>query len=248
MNNCVEVKAVSKSYGTKKVLENISMVAQKGQIIGLLGPSGAGKTTLVNCIIGMVALNKGEIRIFDEKMPNLSLMKRIGFMAQSDALYLELCGIDNVVFFARLNGMKKKAAFAEAEEIMKLVGLYEDRNVRVLNYSGGMKRRLSLAVALMNNPELLILDEPTVGIDPVLRQVFWEEFNRRKEQGVAIILTTHVMDEAEKCDTLGLISDGRFIAYDSPVNIRISEGTSTIEEAFIQLSNKTRNERMKINE
>ena len=234
--DCITVTNLTKYYGKQLVLKDVSMTVAQGEIVCLLGPSGSGKTTLVNAVIGMTDITNGDVNILGEHMPNLSMMKNIGFMAQSDALYLDLSGLDNVVFFARLNGMKKKDALKEAGEILSLVNLYEDRHKKVLNYSGGMKRRLSLAIALMNQPKLLILDEPTVGIDPVLRQVFWDEFKRRREQGTAILLTTHVMDEADKSDRIGLISGGRFIAFGKPDTIVKEAGCTSIEETFIKLS------------
>jgi len=175
-------------------------------------------------------------------MPKLDITINMGYMAQSDALYEDLSGIDNVIFFGSIFGMKGKALKERAKEVLSLVDLEKDSNKLVKNYSGGMKRRLSLAIALVHSPKLLILDEPTVGIDPVLRQKFWDEFNRIKANGGTIILTTHVMDEAYKCDKLALIRGGKIIAEGSVNEIIESSRSKDIEEAFLFYSSEEVNE------
>ncbi|MBN2222791.1 MAG: ABC transporter ATP-binding protein, partial [Vallitaleaceae bacterium] len=167
---------------------------------------------------------------------HLAVMREIGYMSQEDALYQDLSGIDNLVFYSQLNGFSRKKSIEEAKKSLELVSLLPDKDKKVLYYSGGMKRRLSLAIALMNHPKLLVLDEPTVGIDPVLRQVFWQEFKRRKEAVTSILVTTHVMDEAEKCDKLAMIREGQIIAFDHPDKIKELSGKATLEEAFVHLS------------
>ena len=171
-------------------------------------------------------------------MPSLKVVSEFGYMAQSDALYDDLSGLDNVIFFASIFGMKGKYAKQRAKEVLELVELDKDANKLVKNYSGGMKRRLSLAIALVHSPKLLILDEPTVGIDPVLRKKFWDEFKRIQAKGCTIILTTHVMDEAYKCDNLVLIREGKIIAKGSVDEIIQSSGTKDIEEAFLFYSSE----------
>lgn len=232
----IQVKNVSKSYGEQKVLKGVSLDVEQGQIVGLLGPSGSGKTTLVNAIIGMIKKEGGSIHVLDHLIPNLKVMKEIGYMSQEDALYQDLSGLDNLIFFSQLNGVSKKKSLDSALESLRLVSLLPDKDKKVYQYSGGMKRRLSLAIALMNHPKLLVLDEPTVGIDPVLRQVFWQEFDRRKAAGTSILVTTHVMDEAEKCDKLAMIREGEIIAFEHPEKIKSMTGKQSLEEAFIELS------------
>lgn len=235
MSNNVAVKVcnLDVEYDKVKILNNINLNIKEGEIIGLLGPSGSGKTTLVKTIIGMKGFVKGEVIVLDEKMPTLKVVNDIGYMAQSDALYDDLTGIDNVLFFAELYGIKGKIAKQRAMEVLELVDLQKHAKRPVKNYSGGMKRRLSLAIALVHSPKLLILDEPTVGIDPILRKKFWDEFNRIKDSGGTIIVTTHVMDEAYKCNKLALIRNGKIIAEGSPNEIINASGGQTIEDAFL---------------
>lgn len=234
----VKISEVNVKYDKVTILNNISLDIKEGQIIGLLGPSGSGKTTLVKAIIGMKEVSKGNIKVFGETIPSLSVVKNLGYMAQSDALYDDLSAMENVLFFGALYGIKGKIARNKVMEILALVNLEKDADKTVKNFSGGMKRRLSLAIALFHNPKLLILDEPTVGIDPLLRKKFWDEFNIIKNNGGTIILTTHVMDEAYKCDTLALIRNGQIIAKGSPDELIAASETKTIEEAFLYYSSK----------
>jgi ABC-2 type transport system ATP-binding protein len=233
MNSVIHVSDVSKNYGSQQVLENISLNVEKNEIYGLLGPSGAGKTTLVKMIAGIETPTKGSIKVLNTLMPNLHNMTRIGFMAQSDALYVELSGKENLEFFASIYGLKGQKQKERIEHAASLVNLTEFLKKPVHHYSGGMKRRLSLAAALLHEPEILILDEPTVGIDPVLRQSIWNELYKLSDAGTTILVTTHVMDEAEKCGQLGMLRDGRLIASGSPQQLKESTASATIEDAFL---------------
>lgn len=229
----ISVQSVSKSFGKQSVLRDINLTIQQGEIFGLLGPSGSGKTTLVKTLIGLDTPDNGSVTVLDNKMPNLKVMESIGYMAQADALYQELTGMENLDFFATLYGLKGKKKKEQIEASASLVNLTNDLNKPVSKFSGGMKRRLSICIALLNEPELLILDEPTVGIDPVLRKNIWNTFEQLKEKGTSIIVTTHVMDEAEKCDRLGMIRGGQLIAVDTPQNLKETSHASTMEEAFL---------------
>lgn len=231
--NVIKVENFKQQFGKFVVLENINLEVKRGEIIGLLGPSGSGKTTLVKAIVGMNEPTEGSVTVLQTKMPSLAAVSRIGYMAQSDALYEDLNAYDNILFFASLYGMKGKAAKKRADEVLELVLLKKDGKKLIKNFSGGMKRRLSLAIALVHNPEILILDEPTVGIDPVLRVEFWKEFERVRQTGVTIIITTHVMDEAEHCDRLALIRNGGIIAIGTPAELKKNSGESTVEGAFL---------------
>ncbi|MDP4153063.1 MAG: ABC transporter ATP-binding protein [Bacillota bacterium] len=237
----VSAKNVTVKYDKNVILDNVSIDIKKGGMIGFLGPSGAGKTTLIKAMIGMKEA-AGSVYIDGEAMPSLSVTSQIGYMAQQDALYEDLTGLDNVLFFEALYGLRGKEAKSRAAEVLELVNLSGDAKKRVKYYSGGMRRRLSLAVALAHKPKLLFLDEPTVGIDPVLKKVFWEEFHRLKEEGATIVITTHVMDEAYRCDRLALIRDGGIIADGTPVELMVRAGAQSLEEAFLFYSGEGRKE------
>ncbi|WP_018130429.1 ABC transporter ATP-binding protein [Effusibacillus pohliae] len=235
----VRVNRLEQQFGKRKVLHGVTFDLKKGEIVGLLGPSGSGKTTLVRSIAGIGEYSDGEVTVLGSKMPSLSVISKIGYMAQADALYQDLTGIDNLLFFAKLFGMPRKKRKQRLEYVLNLVQLTEHAKRAVHTYSGGMKRRLSLAIALLHEPEILILDEPTVGVDPVLRKDFWQEFLRLKQKGVAILITTHVMDEVEHCDRLGLVREGRLIAMGTPGELKKQAGASTIEEAFLHFGGAT---------
>lgn len=232
--DCIILNKVNKYFGDKQVLKNVSLRVPYGCIYGLLGPSGCGKTTTVKIMSGISESTSGETYVLGKKMPQLSLMNEIGYMAQSDALYMMLSAADNLEFFAAIYGMKKAQYKKRILEVMELVNLAEDLNKPVAAYSGGMKRRLSLAMAILHNPKVLILDEPTVGIDPLLRQDIWRELNQMSENGVTILVTTHVMDEALKCHQLAMMRRGVLIAEGTPSELQEKIGAASIEEAFIR--------------
>lgn len=229
----VKVENVKKSYSNTVILNNITLEVESSQILGLIGHSGAGKTTLVKVILGMEKVDEGSIEIFDTKIPNLKLLDSIGYMSQSDALYEELTGRENLEFFGKIYGLKKGKLQERIEYTSTLVDLKEHLNKRVSKYSGGMKRRLSLALALLQDPKVLVLDEPTVGIDPKLRYSIWQELKKLKEEGKTIIVTTHVMDEAEKCDKLALINNGKVLAMGSSEKLKEEFKAASIEEIFL---------------
>lgn len=230
---CIVVDRATKAFGKRIVLDQVSLSVKKGEIFGLLGPSGSGKTTLVRLMTGLDVPNEGAVTLLGERMPKLAALSRIGYMAQSDALYGELSAKDNLAFFASLYGLKGEKLATRMREVAALVNLTGDLKKPVALYSGGMKRRLSLAVALMHEPEVLVLDEPTVGIDPVLRKSIWAELDGLRRRGVTIVVTTHVMDEAEKCDRLAMIRDGKNIATGSPGELKTAAGAVTMEDAFV---------------
>ncbi|CAH8770319.1 ABC transporter ATP-binding protein [Paenibacillus dendritiformis] len=234
MRNVITVQQVSKRYGKKVILSDVDMTVAEGEIYGLIGPSGAGKTTLVKLIVGMDSASQGEIEVEGERIPNLGMLQRIGYMAQSDALYPELTGEENLDFFASLFGLSKKKRSERIAYAADLVQLTPHLSKKVMAYSGGMKRRLSLAIALVHDPQVLVLDEPTVGIDPELRLTIWNELYRLKQEGKSILVTTHVMDEAEKCDRLAMMREGRMLTHGSPADLKSRFGIHSLEDIFIK--------------
>ncbi|WP_404455729.1 ABC transporter ATP-binding protein [Virgibacillus necropolis] len=233
MSAFIELNNIQHSYNKEVVLKKVDLTIPRGQLFGLLGPSGSGKTTLVKIMIGLLNPTNGTVTIDDNKMPSLKQMQNIGYMAQSDALYSELTAKENLEFFASIYGIPKKERKERVTEAAKIVNLTDHLKKPLDNYSGGMKRRMSLAVALLHKPSLLILDEPTVGIDPVLRASIWEDLRKLQDQGTTIVITTHVMDEAEKCDNLALLRDGYVIAQGSPTDLRQKSETQSLEDAFL---------------
>jgi ABC-2 type transport system ATP-binding protein len=228
----VSMKNVCKSFDKQPVLNNMTLNIHSGEIVCLLGPSGAGKTTTIRLLIGAIAADSGDIKFGDTVVPNLRLLKNIGFMPQNDAMYDDLSGEDNLKFFAELYGLKTKEMASRIDEALRLVDLMADRKKFVKNYSGGMKKRLSLAAALLHRPDVLLFDEPTVGIDPVLRHSIWERFKEIKKEGKTLIVSTHVMDEVYECDKAALIYNGHLIAYDTVDNLLAQTTTGKVEELF----------------
>lgn len=223
-------------FGAQEVLHGVSLGVDRGEVLGLLGPSGAGKTTFVNVIAGVAEPVSGTVEIFGDKMPSLAVMRRIGYMAQSDALYTDLTAAENLGFFGAIYGLRGEALRQNMTRALATAHLAVEPRKQVRNYSGGMRRRLSLATALMHDPELLILDEPTIGLDPLHRVDIWESFRAMASNGKTLIVTTHVMDEAERCDRLAMIRDGVFIAIGSPLDLKERAGAATLEEAFLHFA------------
>lgn len=239
VNYTIELNDVSKNFGKTAVLQDIQLRITEGQIFGLIGPSGAGKTTVVKLMVGMERANSGTVSVLQKRMPDLNVLQDIGYMAQADSLYNELTGGENLTFFASMYQLKKDEQKKRIAYAADLVGLSSELNKRVAAYSGGMKRRLSLAIALVHNPRVLILDEPTVGIDPELRVSIWNELLRLKsEEAKTIIVTTHVMDEAEKCDCLAMVREGRILASGTPNDLRALYGASNLEDVFLKAGGK----------
>lgn len=230
---CIQTQDVYRKFDKNEVLHGINLTISRSEIFGLLGPSGSGKTTLVKMIAGIDEATSGRIEVLGTPMPKLTMMNRIGYMAQSDAMYTELSAKENLEFFGSLFGLRGEKLRKRMQEVMELVNLTDHLKRSVGTYSGGMKRRLSLAIALMHEPAVLILDEPTVGIDPVLRKSIWDEFDNLSKRGTTILVTTHVMDEADKCHRLGMVRDGRLIAVGTPEALKVETGSATIEEAFL---------------
>ena len=235
MGRLIEIEKLSKSFGEQKVLDKIDFKLESGEIVGLIGPSGSGKSTLIKTMLGMEKADEGEALVLDYKMPKREILSNIGYMAQSDALYEMLTGYENLEFLGKMKGVPSDKLKKEIEYIAEIVDLTNDLKKLVSKYSGGMKRRLSLAIALIGSPELLILDEPTVGIDPSLRKNIWKELFKQRDSGVGILVTTHVMDEAELTDKVGLLLNGDIIDFDTPQQLKVKNNVKTIEEVFLKV-------------
>ncbi|WP_137625400.1 ABC transporter ATP-binding protein [Lactiplantibacillus pingfangensis] len=230
----IDLQHLAKKFGNQTVLKDINLTVNPGEIVGLIGPSGAGKSTVIKVTLGMEVTSGGSAKVFGTVMPNRQLLGRIGYMAQTDALYDTLTGRENLKFYGLMKGIAKADMTREVDYVAKVVDLTADLNKRVSGYSGGMMRRLSLAIALLGKPDLLILDEPTVGIDPALRRQIWAELGRIRDEGRSILITTHVMDEAELCGRVALLLDGKVMAFDAPAALEQQYQVKTIEDVFLK--------------
>ncbi|MGN0483684.1 MAG: ABC transporter ATP-binding protein [Lachnospiraceae bacterium] len=242
-NNSIQVQHIFKSYHKQPVLSDVSLEIKEGEIFGLLGPSGCGKSTTVKIMVGILNADQGETQICGKKMPNFGMMGQIGYMAQAAALYPTLTGYENLKFFGSLYGMKKAHLQQRIQEVAQMVDLQVHLKKEVRYYSGGMKQRLSLAAALLAEPKVLVLDEPTVGIDPVLRQKIWDRLLELKQQGVTIVITTHVMDEVAKCDRFAMMRKGKILISGTADKICQAAKKESIEDAFIYFSSNGEEER-----
>ncbi len=231
----VEVSDLSFSYGSNQVLKGLSLSVMEGEVFGVLGANGSGKTTLMRMLVGLLSRDGGSLAIYGES-PSPQQAGRVGYMPQLNALYQELSVRENVDFFARMYGMSDRASRAQSvEDSIDLVGLTPQIGEPILNLSGGMRQRVSLAISLVHRPSLLLLDEPTVGLDPDLRVAFWEHFRRMADSGTTIMISSHTMDDAAHCDRLAFLRDGKVIALDTPSALRAATGRqdASLEDAFI---------------
>jgi ABC-2 type transport system ATP-binding protein len=229
----VEAVDLHKRFGSLEAVDGIDLALRPGRIYGLLGPNGSGKTTLIRLLTGLAQATSGEARILGERMPSRKALASIGYMPQSEAIYPDLSVGENLGFFARLEGHADKASI---DEVLDLVELRGRRGTPVLELSGGMRRRLSLACTLVHRPKVLFLDEPTVGVDPALRVQFWTHFRRLAANGTTILVASHVMDEADRCDELLFVRSGKVIGRGTGAALRAKAGQENLESAFLVLS------------
>lgn len=237
-NSAISIAGLEFAYGNRPVLKGIDLDIPKGTAFGVLGANGAGKTTLVRLLIGRLKASKGSALIFGQE-PGPELADSVGYMPQLNALYEALSVRENLDFFARMLGLSNGDQRAAAvDRAMDLVGLSDRADSVMSELSGGMRQRVSLGASLVHEPDLLLLDEPTVGLDPELRATFWQHFKDMTDSGTTIVISSHTMDDAAHCDTLGFMRDGVFIATGTPDELRRSTGEpdSTLEDAFLYLS------------
>jgi ABC-2 type transport system ATP-binding protein len=231
----VDAERVSFAYGKSKAVDGLSLQIPRSLSFGLLGPNGAGKTTLIRLMAGLLKPHSGRLNILGQS-PSRATAHLLGYMPQLSSLYSELSVAQNIGFFATVGGLKGgQARVSRVDEVIKLVELWDKRNETVYNLSGGMKQRVSLACAIVHDPPVLLLDEPTVGLDPELRCVFWDYFHGLTKQGRTLIISSHTMDDAAHCNQLAFIREGKVIAMGTPIELRQATGKvdASLEDAFL---------------
>jgi ABC-2 type transport system ATP-binding protein len=231
MDNAVSVTDLVVDRGSRRVLDGISFTVPPGQVTGLLGASGSGKTTLMRALVGVQKVRSGTVTVLGEPAGSAALRARVGYVTQAPSVYADLSVRENARYFAALQGVDA----ATADRAVADVGLADAAGQLVADLSGGQRGRASLACALVGSPEFLVLDEPTVGLDPVLRVELWEHFHALARAGTTLLVSSHVMDEAGRCDRLLLLRDGTLLADSTPAQLRADSGTDDLEDAFLRL-------------
>ncbi|GGU01270.1 ABC transporter ATP-binding protein [Actinomadura citrea] len=227
----VEVRDLRVARGGREVLHGLTFDVPRGSIVGVLGPSGCGKTTLMRALVGVQIVRSGAVTVLGEPAGSPGLRRRVGYATQTPAVYADLTVAENLRYFASVLGAPR----ADVARVIDEVGLGRSRDQTAATLSGGQLSRANLAVALLGEPELLVLDEPTVGLDPVLRQELWELFRELAERGATLVVSSHVMDEAGRTDRLLLMREGDVLADGTPESLRSRTGASDLEEAFLHL-------------
>jgi ABC-2 type transport system ATP-binding protein len=228
--NSVEVRDLVVRRGDREVLHGLGFALTPGRITGLLGPSGCGKTTLMRSLVGVQAQVSGTVTVLGLPAGAKELRHRVGYVTQAPAVYTDLSVAENLRYFAAVLGAR------DVDEVLAQVALTDRREQLVGSLSGGERARVSLATALLGSPELLVLDEPTVGLDPVLRRDLWALFRRLASTGVTLLVSSHVMDEAVRCDRLLLMREGRVVADDAPADLLRRTGAKDVEGAFLAIA------------
>lgn len=226
----VELRDLQVVRGGQVVLDGLDLAVHAG-VTGLLGPSGCGKSTLLRAVVGVQRIAGGTVTVLGHEAGSPPLRTRVGYMTQASSVYDDLSVGENLRFFARVLG----CGAGSVDSAISAVDLTAQRDQVVGRLSGGQRSRVGLAVALLGAPDLLVLDEPTVGLDPVLRRDLWDLFHRLAADGTAVLVSSHVMDEADRCDRLMLMREGQILAHDSPAAIKASTGSTDIETAFLAL-------------
>ena len=229
-------EGLTKRFGKLVAVRDLDLRIGRGLVYGLIGPNGSGKTTAIKMLNGLLRPSSGSAKVLGETIPAVGARPRIGYMPQEMAMYRDLTVHENLELFAGMYSMAKDRFEEREGSLLEMIELQDRSDSLVASLSGGMKHRVSLACALVHDPELVFLDEPTVGVDPELRRGFWDYFSSLKDSGKTIVLTTHYMDEASHCDIVGMMRQGRKIAEDSPKGLMEGSGSSTLEEAFLRSS------------
>ncbi|HEV8340506.1 MAG TPA: ABC transporter ATP-binding protein [bacterium] len=236
VSDAVSASGLVRTFGRIRALDGLDLSVRKGEILGLLGPNGSGKSTLIRVIVGLLRPTAGAVTVLARRMPDRGTSARIGYMTQTAALYEDLTPRENLTFFGRLYGLTRREARRRAAELIERVALMERADAPVHELSGGMRQRTNLACALIHRPDLLLLDEPTAGIDPPNRRSLWEYFHDLNRGGTTLLVSTYIMDEVERCHRVAMIERGRIIAAGSPEELRRAAGAATMEEAFLAFS------------
>jgi ABC-2 type transport system ATP-binding protein len=237
----IALEGLTKDYGDARAVDGLTLSVTEPEVFGLLGPNGSGKTTTINCITGILKPTKGAIRVggFDVQAEGVKAREVLGVSPQETAVCSYLTGRENVELFGALYSVPKALLEARVDYVMEKVGLMEEADRRVGKYSGGMKRRVSIAMALVTDPRIVLLDEPTVGMDPQSRRAVWDFVLELSDKGKTIVLTTHYMEEAEElCDRVGIIDHGKLIALGSPSDLKARYGARDLEDVFITLTGR----------
>jgi len=230
-STAIAVSALRVVRRGRLVLRDLDFEVAAGTVTGLLGPSGCGKTTLLRALVGVQQVEQGSIRVLGLEAGSPELRRRVGYMTQTPSVYGDLTVGENLRYFARVLDRRDRIT-----EVLSLVGLEPHEHSLVRDLAGGERSRASLAVALLGAPDLLVLDEPTVGLDPLLRRELWSTFHRLADAGSTLVVSTHVMDEADRCDRLLLMREGRVLAHGTPHELRTRTAAPTLEEAFVALT------------
>jgi ABC-2 type transport system ATP-binding protein len=229
--SAITIEHLTVVRGKRTALNDVSVRIARGTITGLLGPSGCGKSTLMRSIVGTQIVTSGQVTVLGKPAGSADLRRRVGYVTQDPTIYDDLRVVDNVRYFASLYGSDPKSA----DEAIAAVGLTDHQTATCGNLSGGQRTRVSLACALVSIPDLLVLDEPTVGLDPVLRVDLWEQFHRLARRGITLLVSSHVMDEADHCADLLLLREGLLLAHTTPSKLREDTGCTSLEQAFLSI-------------
>lgn len=239
--SAIVIDNLTKRFEDVTAVDGLSLEVEKGELFGLLGPNGAGKTTTINVLCGLLEPTSGSVSVggYDVRKKTGKVKELIGVCPQDTAVFSHLTGRENVELFGNLHAMQKEKLKKNADDLLRKMGLLEDAKRRVGKYSGGMRRRINLIMALVHDPEIAFLDEPTVGMDPQSRRAVWGFIKELKKRNKTVILTTHYMEEAEElCDRVGIIDYGKLIALDSPKQLKAKFRAKNLEEVFIQLTGR----------
>jgi len=240
MELAVKIEDLSVTLGGHiEALKHINLELGEGKITGFIGPSGAGKTTLIRSIVGRLQTPKGSIKILGHYAGSAELRKIVTYMTQELSVYSDLTVAENLIYFAKMSGQSGAEALKTVKELLTIIDMPDKAKALVGNLSGGQKQRVSLAVALIGSPKLIVLDEPTTGLDPALRDRLWRLFNDIAARGTTLIVSSHSMDEAKRCEDLVLLREGEIIAHSTPKELLRKTDTSSVEQAFLKLVGDT---------